>query len=339
VIGRRLFILTIAGLSACAPAFADTITIGVPVDDVDIIRIRGATITFRHDGTIYTRPLSIVESLAFDDLPALSLANDEIARSDHEAAVPHLVQALADATTEAQTIWIHAQLLLIHDVAGRSAEAMRHFAEIIVLDDDASWEPSAPNRSGQAATQTTIDAAREALGRAINETRRIRMKNLLRSYLDELDTLPVATVEANPMPEHSLGDPVELPQRDAIGAALDAGDAQRALSIIQEQAGRPGADLARLFHDAAIALIALDRPADAVLCCLRCAAHFPDDPHAPRACLLAASIYAEQFGNTAAALRIARHAATLAEAQGDDATLARVTDAIDAYESVEESTP
>ncbi|MCK4872489.1 MAG: hypothetical protein KAS72_07170 [Phycisphaerales bacterium] len=312
-------------------AAADTIYFGLPLRDVTIIEIRSGEVAFMHNGSRMTRPLDQVDDILFDDLVDLTRARAACESGDFSAAANAYQAAFDAATNDTQRIWILGRLVESHGKADQPARAIRCAAEIIILDDSLFWLRMPTITDGAGAAPEHIDAARDAISRARDASDDPSTLQFLDMLGAALDRVPVDDSQ-----EQADEQPI-----DEVDALLRAGNAEQALALIalrSKSADR--AALPKLFFQAGTALMQLDRPAEAALSYMRCAAHFPDTSWAVRSLLATGRLYVDRFGRPSVALLLAERALESAK-RLDDAELLQEAEQMvsDCHERLDGASP
>jgi tetratricopeptide (TPR) repeat protein len=295
---------------------ADTIDFGLPLEEVTVLDVRGGEITFLRAGATLTRSLETVEAIYFDELPGLRQAELHLSEGEYEEAIPLFEDAWTAATTDVQKLWLDSRLALAHGQAGRPAHALTHLARVVSRDADSHWLLLVPAVDAMSATSAEIDAARVTIARIKEEAPspvletletvldRIPLRESESDRPDDTETLAPNTGQAPPPPELRFASVREHVSRGESAPALTA---IRRLSLHADKD-----DLPELFFHAGAALRGASQPAEAGLCYLRIAAHFPDSPWAARGLLATAEIYWSSFRDSDTATRLAQRALDLA---------------------------
>lgn len=181
-LARRARLIGVLLLLLAGPAAvqADTITLrgssigmrGVVIEDV-----RSGRVFYRDQrGRRHWRELDEVDTIGFDDLPALDRAETQFGDGDTDAALASMLQALVSTDDELRRLWVHVRLLRLHVAREETVAAASHFASVAQLREDPWWrfvEPNAPMTTTRLAVTAEAERRLDAAARTV-ETAELR---------------------------------------------------------------------------------------------------------------------------------------------------------------------
>ncbi len=210
--------LIIATLLLAAPVSADELrTDGIPVRDIRITGVSNGRVTFILGNREQSRPISEVR-FNLDAVPALKRAEDSLDAGDSEQALAYLNDAMQQAVRPWETAWLLYRRIIILDAQGRFTEAAHAWADLVLLDDSASWDVAAPVSPDDRPVDEVVAASLARL----REARAATDSAMLRQSLDRL-IARVETIAKRPWePPTEDSDPPPLPSPEPESPPTDA---------------------------------------------------------------------------------------------------------------------
>lgn len=139
------------------------------------IPLRGITIRTIQDGRLYlfdasdrqgSHGLDEIDTIRFDDLEEMDLAEEEFTKGNYQAAVEGFLVAAVKARTDVHRLWIYQRLAQTHNYQGQYVQAAGHAASVFMLQDDLYWRRLVPrggvNEPSYAAAAETMQKLRDA---------------------------------------------------------------------------------------------------------------------------------------------------------------------------------
>lgn len=168
-------------------AKADSLTLfglSIPLKDITIRSIQNGRIyLFDASGRQGSRGLDEIDSISFDDLKEMDLAEEEFAKGNYQAAVEGFLVAALKAKTDVHRLWIYHRLAQSHNYQGQYVQAAGHAATVFMLqDDDLYWRRLVP-RGG--INEPSYAAAAETMQKLRDAARKVKQPQLKRS-IDEM---------------------------------------------------------------------------------------------------------------------------------------------------------
>ena len=151
------------------------------------IPLRGITIRTIQDGRIYlfdasdrqgSHGLDKIDSISFDDLEEMDLAEEEFNKGNYQAAVEGFLVAALKAKTNTHRLWIYQRLAQTHNYQGQYVQAAGHAATVFMLQEDLYWRRLVP-RGG--VNEPSYAAAAEAMHKLSQAARKLKQPQLKRS--------------------------------------------------------------------------------------------------------------------------------------------------------------
>ncbi|MHC4413888.1 MAG: hypothetical protein ACYS0G_01255 [Planctomycetota bacterium] len=341
------------GIGALAGADSVTLTgSAIPLRDCTIRAIRGGRLYFVDGGgQSRRRGLEEVRAITFDGLDQLTAAERAIASQDYRRALDDLLQGLVAAETDLQRLWLHARLARVHGILGEYVQAAGHAAAVYLIEEDPYWRRLEPlcavNEPAYAAAREanelleradrtvanaqlasvvrdlraavrpvhdrlkrTYDGPPIAPGSTISGIPRSRIVTALRPAPPRADgTPPAPSGRGGPSPPTAATAPPSLAEDPdstaAVEALLAADRPAEALVICRRVALEPGdRDLSRFLHVYGLVLAAVGHGPDAAVMFMRCAVLFPESPVAASSLIETALIYRDTYGRPGTARRL-----------------------------------
>ena len=151
------------------------------------IPLKGITIRTIQNGRIYlfdasdrqgSRSLDEIDSISFDDLKEMDLAEEEFAKGNYQSAVEGFLVAALKAKTAVHRLWIYQRLAQSHNYQGQYVQAAGHAATVFMLQDDLYWRRLVP-RGG--INEPSYAAAAESMQKLRDAARKVKQPQLKRS--------------------------------------------------------------------------------------------------------------------------------------------------------------
>lgn len=169
-----------------------TVTNSAKADSLTLIGLsiplKGITIRTIQNGRIYlfdasdrqgSRELDEIDSISFDDLKEMDLAEAEFAKGNYHSAVEGFLVAALKAKTDVHRLWIYQRLAQSHNYQGQYVQAAGHAATVFMLqDDDLYWRRLVP-RGG--VNEPSYAAAAETMQKLRDAARKVKQPQLKRS--------------------------------------------------------------------------------------------------------------------------------------------------------------
>jgi len=151
------------------------------------IPLKGITIRTIQNGRIYlfdasdrqgSRGLDEIDTISFDDLKEMDLAEEEFAKGNYQSALEGFLVAALKAKTDVHRLWIYQRLAQSHNYQAQYVQAAGHAATVFMLQDDLYWRRLVP-RGG--VNEPSYAAAAETMQKLRDAARKVKQPQLKRS--------------------------------------------------------------------------------------------------------------------------------------------------------------
>jgi len=200
---------TVAVANFTQGVFADAITFAgssIALRDCRVEGLRGGKVHYTDArGQRQQRAIEEVRAIAFDDLPALEVAEQSLGETNHADGLVPLLRALLQGETELHRQWVRCRLVRFHEARGETVEAISHAAVIMGGSDDPSWKSIEPTGALNDASFAAVKEAHENLQIAARKNGHAELRAVLDRLSKKIQPLHDRLVAEHPSEPAALG--------------------------------------------------------------------------------------------------------------------------------------